>query len=100
MSFPIKLWLWLKRSRSIKIYLRFNGHQKEPFASPGGYPAGCPMPAVKPVLQIDLGLSDQVVRAQEVPVQNLDSEDRVLREGGLELEALAEYWVESGLATN
>ena len=58
------------------------------------------MPAIKPVLQIDLGLSYQVVRAQEVPVQNLDSEDRVLREGGLELEALAEYWVESGLATN
>ena len=58
------------------------------------------MPAVKPVLQVNLGLSYQVVRAQEVPVQNLDSEDRVLREGGLELEALAEYWVESGLATN
>ena len=73
---------------------------KKRFASPGGNPAGCPVPAVKPVLQIDLRLSDQVVRAQEVPVQNLDSEDRVLREGGLELEALAEYWVESGLATN
>ena len=73
---------------------------KKRFASPGGNPAGCPVPAVKPVLQVDLGLSYQVVRAQEVPVQNLDSEDRVLGEGGLELEALAVYWIESGLATN
>ena len=62
--------------------------------TPGGDSASGPVPAVKPVLQINLGLSYEVVRAQEVPVQNLNREDRVLREGGLELEALAEYWVE------
>ena len=59
---------------------------KKRFASPGGNPAGCPVPAVKPVLQVDLGLSYQVVRAQEVPVVHLQAQQRVLRETRLELE--------------
>ena len=45
------------------------------------------MPAVEPVLQVDLGLPDEVVRAQEVPVEHAHRQDGVLGEGGLELEA-------------
>ena len=56
--------------------------------------AGRPVPAEEPVLEVDLGLADEVVRAEEVPVEDADGEDGVLREGGLELEELAEDGVE------
>ena len=56
--------------------------------------AGRPVPAEEPVLEVDLALSDEVVRAEEVPVEDADGEDGVLREGGLELEELAEDGVE------
>ena len=46
-----------------------------------------PVPAVVSVLQVDLGLADQVVRPEEVPVEELDSQEGVLGEGGLDLEA-------------
>lgn len=45
------------------------------------------MPAEEPVLQVDLGLANQVIRAQQVPVEHLASEDRVLGERGLEFKA-------------
>ena len=44
------------------------------------------MPGVEPVLEVDLGLADEVVGAQQVPVDDLNSQDRVLRKRGLELE--------------
>lgn len=47
------------------------------------------MPAVEPVLQVDDGLADEVVRAQQVPVEELHVQDGVWREGGCELEAPA-----------
>ena len=53
----------------------------------GGDAAGGPVPAVEPVLQVDLGLANQVVRTEQVPVQHLHRQHRVLREGSLELEA-------------
>ena len=56
--------------------------------------AGRPVPAEEPVLEVDLGLADEVVRAEQVPVEHADREDGVLREGGLELEELAEDGVE------
>ena len=37
----------------------------------GGDAGGGPVPGVEPVLQVHLGLPDQVVRAHEVPVQEL-----------------------------
>ena len=52
------------------------------------------MPAEEPVLEVDLGLADEVVRAEQVPVEHADREDGVLREGGLELQELAEDGVE------
>ena len=51
--------------------------------------AGGPVPAEEPVLEIDLGLADEVVRTEQVPVKHRDREDGVLREGGFELEELS-----------
>ena len=45
------------------------------------------MSGVEPVLQIDLGLANQVVGAEKIPVDDLNRQDRVLRKRCLELEA-------------
>lgn len=45
------------------------------------------MSRVEAVLEVQLGLADHVVRTDEVPVEDLHGEHRVLREGGLHLEA-------------
>lgn len=39
------------------------------------------MPAEEPVLEVDLGLADEVVRSEQVPVEHADRQDGVLREG-------------------
>lgn len=44
------------------------------------------MSGIEPVLEVDLRLSDHVVRAHEVPVEDLHRQHRVLGEGGLDLE--------------
>ena len=52
----------------------------------GRQPAGGPVSAVEPVLQVYLGLPYQVVRAKQVPVKHLQGQQGVLGETGLELE--------------
>ena len=36
------------------------------------------MPAEEPVLEVDLGLADEVVRSEQVPVEHADRQDGVL----------------------
>ena len=48
------------------------------------------MSTVEPVFEVDLGLSDEIVGAEEVPVQQLQGQHGVLGEGSLDLEAPAE----------
>ena len=48
------------------------------------------MSGVEPVLQIDLGLANQVVGAEEIPVDDLNRQDRVLRKRCLEFETPVE----------
>ncbi len=48
------------------------------------------MSTVEPVFQVDLRLSDEIVGAEEVPVQQLQGQHGVLGEGSLDLEAPAE----------
>ena len=55
----------------------------------GGDAAGGPVPAEETVLEVDLGFSDEVVRPEQVPVEHAHRQDRVLREGCLELEEFA-----------
>ena len=39
------------------------------------------MPAEEPVFEVDLGLADEVVRPEQVPVEHAHRENRVLRVG-------------------
>ena len=52
----------------------------------GSHPARGAMSAVKPVFEVDLGLPDEVIRPEQVPVHHAHGQDGVLGEGGLELE--------------
>ena len=45
------------------------------------------MATVEPVLQVYFGLSDHVISPKKVPVNNLDSQHRVLGEGGFHFKA-------------
>lgn len=54
----------------------------------------CSMLTVKPILQIDTRLADQIIRPHQIPVQHLHMQHGVLRKRRLNLEALAEHRIQ------
>ena len=49
---------------------------------------------MKPVFQVNLGLSDEVIRREPIPVHDRDSEGVVERKGGRKLKHFAKDWIE------
>ena len=48
----------------------------------------------KPVFQVNLGLSDEVISREPIPVHDRDSEGMVEREGGRKLKHFAKDWIQ------
>ena len=52
------------------------------------------MLAEKPVFQVNLGLSDEIIRRESIPIHDGDSEGVVDGQGGWKLKYFAKYWIE------
>ena len=52
------------------------------------------MLAEKPIFQVNLGLSDEIICRDSVPVHDRDGEGVIKRQGGWKLKHFAKYWIE------